>query len=337
MSDMQNTVCPKCMLAYLHTGTDGCPKCERDRLATIFVEAALSTVDDAKVVVWKERVRVVEGERDHEHETATRLFDEVGRLQDLLKSHERAGLRLEKERDEARAKAAQRTDDHGRVLGELSEMMDDCERAINQRDAAEARATAAESRAEKAEGQVHYWDNRCREVEGVMLKDHDRALAAEKALGEAREALETIRKDGRTDYDEADRRREPCAMQVADHLASLAADALAHSDAAGGGTKGEEVPLLDALRWGIMGYFVKRNDEDASKWNILRLWKQVDVMDSPHPFVSQVNPMRLRATVNSLAEVEAWIRNRVEEKRADALRAALTKETPAVDEGKVTT
>jgi uncharacterized Zn finger protein (UPF0148 family) len=68
MSDMQNTVCPKCMLAYLHTGEDGCPRCERD----------------------------------HEKETSKRLFDEVGRLQDLLKSHERAGLRLEKERDELR-------------------------------------------------------------------------------------------------------------------------------------------------------------------------------------------------------------------------------------------
>lgn len=85
----------------------------------------------------------------------------------------------------------------------------------------------------------------------------------------------------------------------------------------------EEVPLLDALRWGIMGYFVKRNDDDASKWNILRLWKQVGVLDSPHPFVLKVNPMRLRATVNSLADAEAWIRNRIAEKQADALRGLL--------------
>ncbi len=113
--------------------------------------------------------------------------------------------------------------------------------------------------------------------------------------------------------DDADYGPFLCAAHVYEAIRSLSAPETDTADH----DASEGVPLFDALRWGIMGYFVKRND-DGQRWNILRLWKQVDVMDSPHPFVLQVNPMRLRATVGSLAEAEAWIQNRVMEKQKAA-------------------
>lgn len=184
MSDLQNTVCPKCMLSYLHGGTDGCPRCERDALRAQLAasQQQLQRTAEADVVEreslraslaaseeevgrWKterdkalgelaterrhrlglarerdeeigkrmdtekernaardlavrmeternhlaaecEQMRMVRDammtERDANVEAREKAEDEAGRLKDLLASHERAGLRLESERDSAR-------------------------------------------------------------------------------------------------------------------------------------------------------------------------------------------------------------------------------------------
>jgi hypothetical protein len=63
---------------------------------------------------------------------------------------------------------------------------------------------------------------------------------------------------------------------------------------------------MDFLRWALMGYWVRWNEEDST-FRICNLWKHVDKIGAEHPMINAVNPGRQLATCKDPDEVDAWI------------------------------